>query len=114
MLLILAGVAISLTVGNNRLFRRARNAVNTWREAETNEASELQSFENIYDETLENLGLDGKNNIMTVEEAKSKINSSNIQKYIGKEVEYNHQKEEHGEYFTMMKKDILEEKKHYI
>jgi len=46
-LLILAGVAISLTVGNNGLFSRARNAANTWREAETNEASEMQSFENI-------------------------------------------------------------------
>ncbi len=34
MLLILAGVAISLTVGNNGLFSRARNAANTWREAE--------------------------------------------------------------------------------
>jgi len=55
----LAGVAISLTVGNNGLFERSKNAANTWREAETNEASEMQSFANIYDETLKNLGLDG-------------------------------------------------------
>ncbi len=58
-LLILAGIAISLTVGNNGLFTRAKNAANTWREAEANEASEMQSFANTYDETLKNLGLDG-------------------------------------------------------
>ena len=36
-LLILAGVALSLTVGDNGLFRRAEQATNTWRNAETNE-----------------------------------------------------------------------------
>ncbi len=49
-LLILAGVAISLTVGNNGLFSRAKNAANTWREAETNEASEMNSAVTEYDE----------------------------------------------------------------
>ena len=93
-LLILAGIAINLTVGNNGLFARAKNAANTWREAEANEASEMQSFANTYDETLKNLGLDGSieevpEGPITVEYAKTKINSSNIQKYIGKEVEYN-------------------------
>ncbi len=58
-LLILAGIAISLTVGNNGLFSRAKNAANTWREAEANEASEMKNFEDVYDETLKNLGLDG-------------------------------------------------------
>ena len=40
-LLILAGVAISLTVGDNGLFRRAENAADTWQMAEQNEQSEM-------------------------------------------------------------------------
>ena len=40
-LLILAGVALSLTVGDNGLFRRAENAANTWQMAEQNEQSEM-------------------------------------------------------------------------
>ena len=40
-LLILAGVALSLTVGDNGLFRRAENAAATWQMAEQNEHSEM-------------------------------------------------------------------------
>ena len=40
-LLILAGVALSLTVGDNGLFRRAQNAADTWQMAEQNEQSEM-------------------------------------------------------------------------
>ena len=40
-LLILAGVAISLTVGDNGLFRRAENSADTWQEASEREAIEL-------------------------------------------------------------------------
>ena len=40
-LLILAGVALSLTVGNNGLFRRAQNAADTWQETSEREAIEL-------------------------------------------------------------------------
>ena len=40
-LLILGGVAISLTVGDNGLFRRAQNATDTWQEASEREAIEL-------------------------------------------------------------------------
>ena len=58
-LLILAGIAISLTVGNNGLFSRAKNAANTWIESEANEQQEMKNFENVYDETLKNLGLGG-------------------------------------------------------
>ena len=36
-LLILAGVAINLTVGDNGLFKRAQNAADTWQMAELNE-----------------------------------------------------------------------------
>ena len=53
-LLILAGVAISLTVGNNGLFTRAQNAANTWRDAETTEGQEMdnavQEYDSIYDQ----------------------------------------------------------------
>ena len=61
-LLILAGVAISLTIGNNGLFTRAENAANTWRKAETNEQEEMKNFEGLYDETVKNLGLNGNGN----------------------------------------------------
>ena len=40
-LLILAGVAINLTVGDNGLFKRAQNATDTWQEASEREAIEL-------------------------------------------------------------------------
>ena len=36
-LLILAGIAINLTIGENGIFSRAEKAANTWRNAETNE-----------------------------------------------------------------------------
>ena len=41
-LLILAGVAINLTVGDNGLFRRAQNAADTWQMAEQNEQKEIE------------------------------------------------------------------------
>lgn len=56
-LLILAGVAITLIVGNNGLFARAQNAANTWKKAEANEKEEIGKFERLYDETVKNLGL---------------------------------------------------------
>ena len=40
-MLILAGVALSLTLGDSELFRRAENAANTWQMAEINEQSEM-------------------------------------------------------------------------
>lgn len=48
-LLILAGVAISLTIGNNGLFQRAQNAANTWRNAETNEQHTMNEFDSDFD-----------------------------------------------------------------
>ena len=41
-LLILAGVAINLTVGDNGLFKRAQNAADTWQMTEQNEQSEME------------------------------------------------------------------------
>ena len=58
-LLILAGVAISLTIGNNGLFNRAQNAANTWRKAEANEQAEMSNFEGLYDNTVKSLELNG-------------------------------------------------------
>ena len=48
-LLILAGVALSLTVGDNGLFRRAQNAADTWQMAEQNEQSEMDNISYIID-----------------------------------------------------------------
>ena len=64
-LLILAGIAISLTIGNNELFVRAQNAANTWRKAEVNEQSEMENFEGLYDNTVKDLGLDGERKEIT-------------------------------------------------
>lgn len=56
-LLILAGVAISLTIGQNGIFTRAQNATQKWDEASKNEAGEMNTFTNTYDNLLQNLGL---------------------------------------------------------
>ena len=56
MLLILAGVAISLTIGQNGIFARAQNAVNVYEQAATNEQQELGKVEDIMDEYLNGNG----------------------------------------------------------
>ena len=48
-LLILAGVAISLTIGQGGLFQRAENAANTWRNAETNQSHAFNEFDSSFD-----------------------------------------------------------------
>ena len=60
-LLILAGIAINLTIGNNGLFIRAQNAANTWRRAEENEEREMKNFEILYDTTIEKSGIVNNN-----------------------------------------------------
>lgn len=81
-LLILAGVAISLTIGNNGLFTRAENAANTYKRASVNEQETLnkaydeidklqidyiempydgKGYKFIYDGTQGEKGIDGKN-----------------------------------------------------
>ena len=54
-LLILAGVAINLTIGNNGIFRRAQDATNKYEQASLNEQSELDEVADIIDELNENL-----------------------------------------------------------
>ena len=51
-LLILAGIALNLTIGENGLFTRAQNAANTWQLAEQNEQDALQGFSDMIDEIL--------------------------------------------------------------
>ena len=48
-LLILAGVAISLTIGQNGIFSRAQTAANTWRNAESNEQLAMGELEDWMD-----------------------------------------------------------------
>ncbi len=57
-LLILAGVAISLTIGQNGIFTRAQNATERWEKASTNEAEQMNDFTDTYDEVVSNLNLD--------------------------------------------------------
>ena len=55
-LLILAGVAISLTVGQNGLFTRAQNAAETWNRAEANEnawmTDSVDKYDSVYNQYL--------------------------------------------------------------
>lgn len=53
-LLILAGVAINLSIGNNGIFKRAQNATDTWKNAEKNEELEMGKAENFIDGLGEN------------------------------------------------------------
>ena len=56
-LLILAGVAISLTIGKNGLFTRSQNAANTWNQATKNEENWMNDVEKTFDNVLQNYGL---------------------------------------------------------
>lgn len=49
-LLILAGVAINLTIGNKGIFQKAQGAANTWRNAETNEQIAMDSMGTLLEE----------------------------------------------------------------
>ncbi len=52
-LLILAGVAISLTLGPEGIIDRSKNAVNTYGNSAKNEEKEMNSFYQEYDNTLD-------------------------------------------------------------
>ena len=51
-LLILAGVALNLTIGENGLFTRAQNAANTWQLAEQNEQNAMNNLASWMDSVL--------------------------------------------------------------
>ena len=50
-LLILAGVAISLAIGNNGIFTRAKDAADKYEQSATNESNGMNEFEKEFDET---------------------------------------------------------------
>ena len=58
-LLILAGVALNLTIGQNGIFTRAQKSVNTWRNAETNEQLAMGELEDWMDGYLNGNGGSG-------------------------------------------------------
>ena len=60
-LLILAGVAISLTIGQNGIFNRAQTAANTWRNSETNESHAFNGFYSEYDSVYDRYAPDDTN-----------------------------------------------------
>ena len=55
-LLILAGVALNLTIGQNGIFQRAQGAANTWRNAESNEQLALGEGADLIDQYLNGNG----------------------------------------------------------
>ena len=68
-LLILAGVAISLTIGQNGIFSRAQTAANTWRNAESNEQLAMGELEDWIDGQLNgNGGNQGGDNTTVVDD----------------------------------------------
>lgn len=62
-LLILAGIALNLTIGENGVFKRAQSAANTWRNAEANEQSEMDKASQFIDYYMNEF-----NNSTTVEQ----------------------------------------------
>ena len=58
-LLILAGVALNLTIGQNGIFQRAQDAVNNWRNAETNEQFAMGEMEDWISQYRELERIDG-------------------------------------------------------
>ena len=68
-LLILAGVAISLTIGQNGIFSRAQTAANTWRNAESNEQLAMGELEDWMDGYMNgNGGNQGGDNTTVVDD----------------------------------------------
>ena len=58
-LLILAGIALNLTIGQNGIFSRAEQATNTWRNAEANEQLAMGGLESLIDQYLNGNGGNG-------------------------------------------------------
>ena len=51
-MLILAGIALNLTIGQNSIFSRAEQAANTWRNVDANEQLAMGEFENMIKEYM--------------------------------------------------------------
>jgi len=65
-LLILARIAISLTIGNNGLFSRAQNAVDVWNEATKKEENEIYDFVRVFDNTVNEINSEGEKITFTI------------------------------------------------
>ena len=65
-LLILAGIALNLTIGENGLFTRAQNAANTWQMAEQNEQNAMNDLSSWMDQYLNGNGGSGEDNQGTI------------------------------------------------
>ncbi len=70
-LLILAGVALNLTIGQNGVFQRAQDAANTWRNAETNEQLALQEGADLINSYLNGSSSGSGENEEPIEETES-------------------------------------------
>lgn len=57
-LLILAGVAINVALGDNGLFKKSKEAVNTWKSAETNEIEILDYLDREWNEIVNDKEID--------------------------------------------------------
>ena len=57
-MLILAGITLNLTIGDNGIFKRAENAVSTWKNAESNEQIVMGEMSNLI-EDYSNKNIDG-------------------------------------------------------
>ena len=65
-LLILAGVALNLTIGQNGIFTRAQDAANTWKNAEANEQLALEEGADIINSYLNGGSTEGDQTGTTV------------------------------------------------
>ncbi len=54
-LLILAGITISLTIGEDGIIRRAQDAGQNYRDAATTENTQIKEFENLTDNIIRNV-----------------------------------------------------------
>ena len=69
-LLILAGIALNLTIGQNGIFSRAQKSVNTWKNAESNEQLAMGELEDLMDGYLNGNGGDDQDDEVIVDTVK--------------------------------------------
>lgn len=77
MLLILAGVAINLSVGSNGIFTRAKNSTEKYKQASNDEKDEMQNAINFIDDYLQ-----GNGNVDDKEEQEPIVEGSILDEYV--------------------------------
>ena len=83
-MLILAGVAISLTLGDNGLFKRAQNAVDIWEIAEENEQKEMDKMAELIGNYADGINI---KQVTDKNPGKLEIDEQNIDTYIINSIE---------------------------